>query len=81
MPKVVEAMGFRVVVWPNDHPPPHVHVFKAGTECLVGIGLPGRTDVSLWRNRGMADKDLQAALLVVQKHQWAAWHVWRKLHA
>lgn len=80
MPKVVEADGFRVVVWSNDHPPPHVHVFKAEGECLVAIGRPGREGVSLMKVRGMPFMGVKAALSLVAKHQWAAWQVWRKVH-
>ncbi len=36
MPTVHLQGGFRFVIYPNDHRPPHVHVFKAGTEVVLG---------------------------------------------
>ncbi len=56
-------------VWPNDHPPPHVHVYKAGRECLVKIGAPGEAPAVLYENRGMSGKDWQGAVALVQKYQ------------
>ncbi|MBI4520710.1 MAG: DUF4160 domain-containing protein [Gemmatimonadetes bacterium] len=29
MPTVHRERGFRFQMYPNDHPPPHVHVMKA----------------------------------------------------
>jgi hypothetical protein len=40
MPTVLRVGGLRVVIYPNDHPPAHVHVLGPGW--LVVIHLFGR---------------------------------------
>lgn len=81
VPKVVDEDGYRVSVWPNDHPPPHVHVFRAGRECLVEIGEPGGAPAALYENRGMTGKEWQGAVALVQKHQEMAQAKWRESRA
>ena len=38
MPTILAINGFRFIIWPADHEPPHVHVFKGGGEAKVNIG-------------------------------------------
>jgi hypothetical protein len=42
---VHRAYGFRFVIFPNDHRPPHVHVFGQGGEAR--IVLEGRNGIEL----------------------------------
>jgi serine phosphatase RsbU (regulator of sigma subunit) len=35
MPTIIRERGFEVMIYPNDHRPPHVHVWKAGKEARV----------------------------------------------
>ena len=81
MPRVIDEGGFRLSVWPNDHPPPHVHAFKDSAECLVVIGEPDGGPASLYENRGMKDKDWKAAVELVQKYQAEALVKWRETRA
>jgi hypothetical protein len=81
VPKVIHENGYRVSVWPNDHPPPHVHVYKAGRECLVEIGELGEVAASLYENRGLSDKEWQGAVALVQKYQELALKKWRESRA
>ena len=38
MPKLKEFPGCRIVIYPRDHLPPHVHVeFRDGSRCTVEI--------------------------------------------
>ena len=38
MPKVKQFPGCRIVIYPRDHAPPHVHVeFRDGDRCKVEI--------------------------------------------
>lgn len=41
MPTVLRFAGLRVVIWPNDHPPAHVHVVGAGVEAVFVLNCPG----------------------------------------
>jgi len=37
MPTVLRFDGMRVVVYPNDHPPPHVHVMSSDCEAVFDL--------------------------------------------
>jgi hypothetical protein len=41
VPTVLRIGGLRVVVWPNDHRPAHVHVMGAGGEAVFNLNCPG----------------------------------------
>jgi len=52
MPNVLSENGFDVMIYPNDHRPAHVHVYKSG---LVVISLNNRrTAPSIREVRGMS---------------------------
>jgi hypothetical protein len=38
MPTVLRARGFSFQILTRDHPPPHVHAFKAGRRAKINIG-------------------------------------------
>lgn len=40
MPTIHRIGGLRVVIYPNDHRPPHIHVRGAGTEAVFILGCP-----------------------------------------
>ena len=40
MPTVLRFNGHRVVIWPNDHAPAHVHVISAGGEAVFNLRCP-----------------------------------------
>jgi Domain of unknown function (DUF4160) len=40
MPTIIKQDGFRIVIWPNDHLPPHVHVFKSDAEVKIALIEP-----------------------------------------
>ena len=41
MPTVLRLGGLRVVVYPNDHRPAHVHVIGGGCEGVFRLNCPG----------------------------------------
>ncbi len=41
MPTALRIDGLRVVIYPNDHRPPHVHVRGAGIEAMFMLNCPG----------------------------------------
>ncbi len=41
MPTVLRIDGLRVTIYPNDHPPPHVHVIGAKAEAVFLLNCPG----------------------------------------
>ena len=40
MPTVLWFFGYRVVIYPNDHRPEHVHVIGKGVEVVFEINCP-----------------------------------------
>ena len=30
--------GFKFIIYPNDHNPPHVHIIKAAAEAVIYLG-------------------------------------------
>ena len=40
MPTILRVDGLRVVIYPNDHMPEHVHVIGGGGEALFNLHCP-----------------------------------------
>lgn len=40
MPTVGRIAGLRIVIWPNDHRPAHVHVIGPDGEALFNLNCP-----------------------------------------
>jgi hypothetical protein len=64
MPTIIKKDGFRIVIYPNDHIPSHVHVFKNSGEVRIDLGslepliTPGLMSVI----GEISDKDIAKAL-------------------
>jgi hypothetical protein len=41
MPTILRIGGLRISIFPNDHPPPHVHVVGSGGEAVFLLNCPG----------------------------------------
>ena len=77
MPTIVRQDGFRVVIFPDDHSPPHVHVFKGGAE--VRIELADKPIVLSVEGK-IGNKDLVKALNLVIANQCELLEKWREIH-
>jgi hypothetical protein len=40
MPTILRFGGLRVTIYPNDHPPAHVHVIGASGEAVFNLDCP-----------------------------------------
>ena len=79
MPTVFVAAGFAVRIYPNDHGPPHVHVWRAGG--WIALTLPSdRAGVSVLRTRGMKHADMVGAVRIVEENASILWGAWRRFH-
>jgi hypothetical protein len=77
MPTIIRQNGFRIVIFPNDHIPPHVHVFKSGAEVRIEIG----EEPTLLSVEGkIGNKDLAKALNLVIEHQIELLEKWKEIH-
>jgi hypothetical protein len=57
MPTVLRLGALRVVVYPNDHRPAHVHVIGRGHEAVFELNVP-QGSVTLRENYGFARREL-----------------------
>jgi hypothetical protein len=57
MPTVLRVSGMRVVIYPNDHRPAHVHMIGAGLEASFNLHCPSGP-MELRENFGFSDKAL-----------------------
>jgi len=61
-------------VWPNDHPPPHVHVFFEGEEVRINLLTDEFMDEPLHGRR-------RAILAAYRKHRRALLKLWKEYEA
>jgi hypothetical protein len=79
MPTVLRLHGLRVVIFLNDHWPPHVHVFGAAREAKIALGLSGRRP-SIVSNQGLTRRELVLALIEIERHHERLMERWREIH-
>lgn len=75
MATILSQNGFQVMVFTNDHWPPHMHVFKAGTEAVISLA-----PVSIRENYRMPPKNLRKAVDIVTENQDILLQAWREIH-
>lgn len=80
MPTVYKEDGFRVVIYPNDHLPRHVHVFKAEAEVIIQLGneLELASIEQIYGN--INSKEVAKALRIVQSNQAKLLVAWKTIH-
>jgi hypothetical protein len=79
MPTVLRLGVLRVVVYPNDHRPPHVHVVGQGHEAVFELNRLART-VALRENYGFPQRDLAAIEGKLLQNLAALLSAWERLH-
>jgi hypothetical protein len=79
MPTVFRFGSLRVVVYPNDHRPPHVHVIGNGHEAVFELQCP-KGPVNLRENYGFWRADLAAIVTNLNEHLELLCAAWEKIH-
>ncbi len=79
MPTVLRTMGFRVVIYPNDHRPVHVHVQGNGREAVFKLHCPNGPP-ELRENYDFSRKELGAIAGALAENLAALCAEWRKIH-
>jgi hypothetical protein len=78
------SSNFTVVIYTNDHDPPHVHIFKGSQKTrrpTVKINLGNKnTPPSIVKVDKMDKKDVKLAWKLVAQHQEEFLHQWYKIH-
>lgn len=79
MPTILRFEGLRVVVYPNDHRPAHVHVIGRGCEAVFNPnGREGPPE--LRENYGFSAQELSRIQAVLADHLVALCDEWRNIH-
>ncbi|QDZ39388.1 DUF4160 domain-containing protein [Euhalothece natronophila Z-M001] len=78
MPTVLREQGYRIVIYPNDHQPAHVHVLKAGGEIKVDISK--LDEIQVIEVVKMKNKEALTALNLVIKNQKLLLSKWEEIH-
>ncbi|WP_188061847.1 DUF4160 domain-containing protein [Sphingobium sp. KCTC 72723] len=78
MPTVLRAGHLRVMIYTDDHPPPHVHIFGNGETKIALMGRDGQPEVV--RIVGADLRESRRALQIVrQKHDYLI-ERWNGIH-
>lgn len=75
MPTVLSLRGFRFMIYTEDHPPPHVHIWYQGNEAIIEIESSFARDKS-----GFNRRELARALTILEQYREVLLSEWRKIH-
>ena len=79
MPTVHRFHGLRVVIYANDHRPPHVHVMGRGCEAVFKLNGP-QGPPALRENYGFAVRDLAMIAAEIGAHLQHLQTQWSTIH-
>ena len=80
MPTVHREDGFQIKIYPNDHLPRHVHVFKADGEVIIQVGSETEPPLIDQIYGAISNKDVAKALALVQANQVKLLESWKTIH-
>jgi hypothetical protein len=78
MVTVLRESGLHVVIYLDDHPPAHVHMFGDGSAKIALGTEEGVPEVV--RTRGMKPRQLTKALRIVIDHRAELMEKWEEFH-
>jgi hypothetical protein len=79
MPTVMRFDGLRVVIYPNDHRPSHVHVIGASDEAVFHLNCPNGP-VELRENYGFSQRELTRIADRLTDELTFLCEKWREIH-
>ena len=79
MPTVLRIGGLRVVIYPNDHRPAHVHVKGVGGEAVFTLNCPGGPP-ELRESYGFNLPDVRSIRVALAAELAALCAKWRTIH-
>ncbi len=83
MPTVLTIFGLRVVIYPNDHQPAHVHIIGNGCEAVFILRCESENfggDVALRENFGFSRKDITKIAEALTINLALLCKEWRRFH-
>jgi hypothetical protein len=79
VPTVLRFDGLRVVIYPNDHRPAHVHVIGRGCEAVFYLnGLAGPVEIR--ENYGFSRREIGHIERTLGNYLGALCRAWEKIH-
>jgi hypothetical protein len=75
VPTILRIDGLRVVIYPNDHPPAHVHVLGPGWVVVIDLIEPTVREAI-----GCDEREARRVLRLVASHQGTLIDAWRHFH-
>ena len=79
MPTVLRFDGLRVVIYPNDHRPAHVHVIGKGCEAVFKLSHSA-PQVELRENYGFSRKQVRRIQAELTRRREDLRHAWEDVH-
>jgi hypothetical protein len=79
MPTIFVIFGLRVVIYPNDHRPAHVHVEGGGKEAVFNLHCPDGPP-ELRENYGFSQKELSKIATALSENLTVLCTKWRDIH-
>jgi Domain of unknown function (DUF4160) len=76
VPAVIREDWFEVRIYTFDHPPPHVHVAKAGAIVRIDLATHAVTEIV----GAISDRDVKRAERLVARHAKRLKEEWTKIH-
>ncbi len=79
MPTVLRVDGYQIMIYLDDHFPPHVHVSARGCELVVYLNCRAAF-VSVRNNDGFKNSEIGSIVRLVQKHRDRLCDMWKGVH-
>jgi hypothetical protein len=79
MPTILTFFGLRLVVYPKDHRPAHVHVIGRGCEAVFTLDCP-KGPPALRENYGFSRRDMVAIVSGLTANLALACQQWSRIH-
>ena len=79
VPTVLRVYGLRVVIYPNDHRPAHVHIIDRGREAVFNLNCPvGPAEIR--ENYGFSKREVRRMVSVLLDHLEELCRAWEQIH-
>jgi hypothetical protein len=79
VPTVLRIGNLRVVIYPNDHRPAHVHVIGPDHEALFYLNCP-EGPVDLRENYGFSTREVIRIIAALTSHVADLCSAWKEIH-
>jgi len=79
MPTVLRLGGLRVVIYPNDHRPAHIHVIAQGNSAIFNLNCPAGP-LNLRANFGFSNHQLADIRAKLLDHIAELCKAWEEIH-